>query len=302
MNRLFIKSEQVSKEFNGQHVLRNMTFSINEGEVVGLLGPNGSGKTTMIRLLNGVILPSAGKMKVGPYNPVKEGDHIRAMSGILTDGAGLYQELTGLENLEFFAKLYRAYDAKRIQQLLEEFGMLEAQHKPVGKYSTGMKRRLGMIKAILHKPQLLFLDEPTNGLDPEGIQMVLKYIKMLKEKEGTTILLCSHILHQLETVCSRYLFLQNGEIVESGTLRDLQERQIGSIKLKVETAHPLEATSFGYPAATMGENEYVFTLPDREQITPLVQRIAAAFPVYHVEIQNRDLESIYFQIRGGKHA
>ncbi|MFC0186875.1 ATP-binding cassette domain-containing protein [Fictibacillus aquaticus] len=296
----FIESENVSKDFNGQRVLQNVSFSIDEGEVVGLLGPNGSGKTTMIRLLNGVINPSSGKMRVGDYNPEKNADDIRSMSGILTDGAGLYQEMTGLENLVFFSKLYKAYDLKRIKLLLEEFGLAEAQYKNVGKYSTGMKRRLGMIKAILHKPKLLFLDEPTNGLDPEGIQMVLKYIKALNQQEGTTVLLCSHILHQLEHVCSRYLFLQQGQIIESGTLKELEKKRVNIIELKVETGLPVSAGEFGFPAAAAGENVYRFTLPDRSDITPLIQRIAAKAPVYHVEIENRDLESLYFQIRGGK--
>jgi ABC-2 type transport system ATP-binding protein len=297
-----IKLDSVSKRFGEQTVLEDVSMTVNEGEKVGLLGPNGSGKTTMIRLMNGVIKPSSGHISISGLDPLKNGDEIRGRSGILTENAGLYHEMSGLDNLIFFSKLYGNYNKNLITGLLEEFQLSEHQNKKVGTYSTGMKRRLGIIKAILHKPKLLFLDEPTNGLDPEGIKLVLKFIKDLNDREGTTIFLCSHILHQLENVCQQYLFLNDGRIIESGALAELQARYVDTIKLKVVTNLAPEGNEWsGFPVLTKGRNTLLFTLPSRELISPLLEKILREAWVHHVEIENMDLESLYFKIRGGKY-
>jgi ABC-2 type transport system ATP-binding protein len=299
---MFIEVKELRKSFEKQLALENVSFHVQQGETVGLLGPNGSGKTTIIRLLNGVIDPDGGEMRIGEWNPVENGHDIRRMSGILTEGAGLYYELSGLENLLFFARLYRSYDVNRIRQLLEEFQLDEHQHKKVGTYSTGMKRRLGMIKALLHRPSLLFLDEPTNGLDPEGIHLVMRYIKKLSEQEGTTVLLCSHILHQMETVCDIYLFLEKGRILERGTKEELEERHIRDVVLKVETELSIQETQYaGYQYERIGERRIRFRLPNKNAITSLIQALSQETWVHHVEIENRDLESLYFAIRGNSH-
>lgn len=298
MGTAFIEVEKLRKSFGEQLVLEDVSFGVPQGETVGLLGPNGSGKTTIIRLLNGVIEADGGSMRVGMWNPAQNGHDIRKISGILTEGAGLYYEMSGLDNLKFFAKLYGAYDAKRIQRLLEEFQLQRHQHKKVGTYSTGMKRRLGMIKALLHRPALLFLDEPTNGLDPEGIQMVMQYIKQLNTQEGTTILLCSHILHQMEMVCSRYMFLENGTILEKGTKQELEEKYIREVRVKVETGLELQGSTYaGYYSERLDDRLIRFKLPDKEHITKLLGQLVQDTWVHQVEIENRDLESLYFRIR-----
>lgn len=293
--------DSVSKKFAKQTVLKDVTMKVREGEIVGLLGPNGSGKTTMIRLMNGVITPTSGHLSVCSMDPQRNGEEIRKISGILTENAGLYHEMSGIDNLTFFAKLYGHYDKKQIENLLEEFELSDHQHKKVGTYSTGMKRRLGIIKAILHHPKLLFLDEPTNGLDPEGIKLVLKFIKELNEKQGTTIFLCSHILHQLENVCQQYLFLNEGQIIESGSLLELQSRHVSQITLKVVTnLNPVEKQYDGHPVTKVGVNTLQFILPSKESISTLLEKIIRNAWVHHVEIENNDLESIYFKIRGEK--
>lgn len=301
MSQKVIELDSVSKHFGEQAVLKNVSMSVEEGQIVGLLGPNGSGKTTVIRLMNGVINPTDGKIAILGQNPGIEGDVVRKSTGILTENAGLYHEMSGLDNLIFFSKLYGNYDRKLIQHLLEEFELDEHKHKKVGVYSTGMKRRLGVIKAILHKPKLLFLDEPTNGLDPEGIKLVLKFLKDLNSREGTTIFLCSHILHQLQDVCNHYFFLNDGKITDSGTLSELQSRHVNEVKLKVVTnLLPAQDSWSGYPVVKQEKNTLQFTLPSREHITPLLQKVIREFWVHHVEIENNDLESIYFKIRGEK--
>lgn len=300
MSQSVIELDAVSKHFGDQVVLNNVSMSVKEGDVVGLLGPNGSGKTTMIRLMNGVINQTDGKLSILGMDPGAKGDSVRKATGILTENAGLYHEMSGLDNLIFFSKLYGNFDLKQIQLFLQEFELEEHMHKKVGAYSTGMKRRLGIIKAILHKPKLLFLDEPTNGLDPEGIKLVLKFLKDLNEREGTTIFLCSHILHQLEHVCKEYFFLNDGKITDFGSINELQKKYLSQIKLKVITnLLPVEAYWGGYRVLIKDKNTLQFLLPSSEHITPLLQKIISKFWVHHVEIENNDLESLYFKIRSG---
>lgn len=300
MSQSVIKLDAVSKHFGDQIVLSNVSMSVKEGNIVGLLGPNGSGKTTMIRLMNGVINPTDGKLAILGMDPGIEGNTVRKATGILTENAGLYHEMSGLDNLIFFSKLYGSFDLKQIHLYLEEFELAEHMGKKVGAYSTGMKRRLGIIKAILHKPRLLFLDEPTNGLDPEGIKLVLKFLKDLNEREGTTIFLCSHILHQLEHVCKEYFFLNDGKITDYGTINELQKKYVSQIKLKVITNLVPTAPQWGgYPVSRKDKDTLLFLLPSREHITPLLQKILSESWVHHVEIENNDLESLYFKIRSG---
>jgi len=296
--KTIISVEQVKKSFNQQQVLKNVSFSIKKGEIVGLIGPNGAGKTTLIRLMNGVIEPNGGQITVGGFSPNGEGDHIRKMSGVLTEGAGLYHGLSGIENLRFFASLYGNIEEERIQSLLTLFGLKKHQHKNVGKYSTGMKKRLGLVRALLHQPKILFLDEPTNGLDPEGIHFVMDTLKEINQREGTTIILCSHVLHQLAEVCHRFLFLDRGTIIESGTLNELENKYIREIHLKIETDENLEnMNQFGLPVEKIDANHWKFSLSGKRDIPPLLSAILQKYPVYSAEIINRDLESLYFRIR-----
>lgn len=295
-----ITVEGIRKSFQQQIVLDQMNFTVKQGDIVGLLGPNGSGKTTMIRLLNGVIFPDSGRMSVGGYDPVHEGNPIRQMSGIVTEGAGFYHEMSGLQNLKFFAEIYSVpLPEARIKDLLERFGLAEHQDKAVGQYSTGMKKRLGLAKALLHQPSILFLDEPTNGLDPEGIQSVLEFLKELNQEQGTTILLCSHVLHQMERVCDQYVFMSKGQVIAQGTQRELEQRYLGTIKLKVETnLHIVGQQYQGYPVERLDDHELLFTLGSREEIPTLLQKILSEASVFETKITNRDLESLYFQVRG----
>lgn len=294
---LMIEVEGVSKAYDRRPVLRDMTFRVKEGDIIGLLGPNGAGKTTMVRLLNGVILPDGGKLRVGGLDPSADGDAIRGMSGIVTEGAGLYHEMSAEANLRFFAELYGCMDRGRIGELLARFGLEEHKDKPVGTYSTGMKKRLALAKALLHRPKLLFLDEPTNGLDPEGVRLVLGILKKLNVDEGTTILLCSHVLHQLETVCTGYVFLDGGRIIDAGTLPEIEAKYLKEVELSVETALQPKGDSFGgYPFMRTGPNRLLFKLPGKDSISPLLSDILRESWVHSAEISNRSLETLYFEV------
>lgn len=297
-----IEVHNVSKQFNNREILKDVSFTINKGSINGLLGPNGAGKTTIIRLLNGVIESTSGVMKVMSFDPKKQGDEIRKRVGIVTESASLYHDMTAWDNLVFFSKIYGKYEPKRITRLLEQFDMLSFKDQLVGSFSTGMKKRISLAKALLHHPKLLFLDEPTNGLDPEGIQEVIHYLRKVNQEEGVTILICSHVLHQLETICDSYLFLNGGRIVEKGTIMELEEKYLKEIKLLVETGlKPLNSQIYkGHTYTRIGNNQLEFTLASKEEITPLLANILVETWVHNCEITNRSLEALYFNIRGDR--
>ncbi len=288
----------VSKAFGSQTVLRDVNFKVEPGEILGLLGPNGAGKTTFLRILNGVIKPESGSISILGYNPVENGDEIRKFSGVVTESAGLYHQMSGEENLAFFAELYGVKNKRKILELLSLFELEEHKGKAVGTYSTGMKKRLALGKALLHEPKLLFLDEPTNGLDPDGIKMVLSYLKKYNEETGTTMIICSHVLHQLESICDSFAFLENQTIVEQGTKNELERKYIHEVIVKINTNFaPTEVHLLGFPCKSTGENTVIFTLPTKEIIPSLLQELLKKNTVYSVEIMNNDLESIYFKVR-----
>lgn len=293
-----IRFDQVTKRFGAKAAVSDLSLEVAPGEIVGLLGPNGSGKTTTIRLMLGAIRPDAGAIWVNGSDPAQAGEAVRSTSGVLTETAGFYAHLSGLDNLRFFSRLYGVTDDRRAHELLETFGLTEHQHKKVGVYSTGMKKRLGLAKALLHRPSILFLDEPTNGLDPEGIRMVLQYIAELGRQTGTTMVLCSHLLAQLELVCHRYVFIDEGRLIEQGTRQELEAKYRGDIMLHVETDLKPPGDRFhSWPVKRLGPAELQFTLPDKEAVPQLLRSILAEAAVYGAKIINQDLESLYFRIR-----
>ena len=293
-----IHLERVHKAFGEKAILRDISFSVPKGEVVGLLGPNGAGKTTLIRLMNGVITPDRGSVRVFGLDPASQGSDIRGRCGVVTESAGMYPDMSAKENLEFFAKLYDCEDPARIAALLERFQLAEHGDKLVGAYSTGMKKRLAIAKAMLHEPELLFLDEPTNGLDPEGIRDMIGFLKQLNKEQGTTILICSHVLYQLEEVCSAYLFLEQGLIIEQGALPALEEKYAETVRLEVETGYMTEGdAAAGYPFERLSADRLLFSLPSKRDIPVLLRHLLQHSWVYSSTILNRDLESVYFEVR-----
>ena len=297
-----ISMENVVKRYGEQLAVNQLSFQLERGQILGLLGPNGSGKTTTIRLLNGVINPDGGNLRILGMDPQTQGGKIRAKSGVLTESAGLYEGMGAKQNLAFFAALYGLSDVeKRIDELLDDFGLSEANTKSVGAFSTGMKKRLGIARALLHKPEILYLDEPTSGLDPEGSRDLMRYIRDLNKQYGVTILICTHLLKQVQDLCHRFVFIDRGSLLEEGTLEELEERHLGQVYVEVETPLVLSGGTYKrYPVTGRKPNYLVFQLGDKEQIGNLLRSILEDAPVYGVNILGRDLEALYFKIRGDK--
>lgn len=223
-----IETEGLTKYYDSLVAVDHLTFKVKEGEVFGLLGPNGAGKTTTIRILACLISPSEGSAKVSGYKIDKNPLAVRQTVGILTENPSLYERLTAQENMDFFAEAYNLSEpqekAKRIRELLEFFDLWERRNDKVATFSKGMKQKLAIARALVHNPPIIFLDEPTAGLDPESAKEVRDLIKMLSRHEKHTILLCTHHLEDAERLCSRVMIINKGKSVVVGTPDELRNR------------------------------------------------------------------------------
>ncbi|NFL54378.1 ABC transporter ATP-binding protein [Clostridium botulinum] len=219
-----ISMKNVTKDFKENRALKSLTFSIEEGEIFGFLGPSGAGKTTTIKLLISQLIPTSGEVKVFGKDVYLNKKEIVKNIGILSDTSGMYDRLSVLDNLMLFADI-NAVSKKNVLEILDKIGMKDTIKKEVKKLSKGMKQRLMIAIAVLHKPKLLFLDEPTSSLDPGTTLEIHKLLRTLNE-EGTTIFLTTHNMFEADKLCDRVAFLNDGEIVDMGNPQVLKLKYI----------------------------------------------------------------------------
>lgn len=221
-----IDVKNLQRNFGDQKAVDDMTFMVEAGEVFGLLGPNGAGKTTTVRLLNGILPPSAGVARVFGLDPILQGEAIRRKTGVLTETPALYERLSARENLSFFGVLQEISNSElnqRINVMLEFFELSSRTEDKVETFSKGMKQRLALARALIHEPSLLFLDEPTSGLDPEAAQQVNDMIANLSRANGQTVVLATHNLLEAQRLCDRVAIMNKGKILAMGSLKELSQ-------------------------------------------------------------------------------
>ena len=222
-----IKVENLTKQFNGLTAVNNVSFSVKRGEIFAFLGPNGAGKTTIIRMLTTLLKPTSGLIAINGLDAVKKKDEVRKSFCIIFQDPSLDDRLTAYENMEFHGVIYgleKKVRRERIEHLLKFVELWSRKNDLVEKFSGGMKRRLEIARGLIHRPQLLFLDEPTLGLDVQTRNYIWQYIKNLSEKEGTTIFFTTHYLAEAEKVAQRIAIIDQGKIISQGTLKELKEK------------------------------------------------------------------------------
>ena len=240
--KIVVETKDLTKSYDGVTVVDRLNLHIREKEVFGLLGPNGAGKTTTILMLLGLTEPVSGSTRVYGYNSTREPLKVKRLAGYLPEKVGFYDNLTAKENLKFIAELNNISDAeanRRIDELLEMVGIGEVADLTVGKFSRGMKQRLGIADVLVKSPKVVFLDEPTAGLDPEGINQIVDLITNLPQM-GTTVVLSSHQLYQVQQVCHSIGILSKGKMVVEGSIDSLAREAIagGRYRIEVETTQP----------------------------------------------------------------
>ncbi|MEL7637898.1 MAG: ABC transporter ATP-binding protein [Anaerolineaceae bacterium] len=304
-----IKTQALSKTFqigNKHEVVLKavdaLTLEVNKGEVFGFLGPNGAGKTTTVRMLTGLIRPTTGSAQIAGFELGKNDTEIRRNVGILTESPGMYERLTAEKNLNIFANLYDVPDVeKSVDKYLSMLGLWERRNDAVGSFSKGMRQKLAVARALIHEPQILFLDEPTTGLDPEASKTVRDFIEELKA-EGRTIFMTTHNLDEAEKLCDRVgIFQQRLLTVDSPT--NLREKMYGRrVVFHLRELQPawvdLVSNISGTGNIEVAENKLVVSLKDPEESNPEIIRVLvmAGAQVQFVGEIRHSLEQIYLEM------
>ncbi|MGO5072433.1 ABC transporter ATP-binding protein [Clostridium sporogenes] len=227
-----LQVENIHKKIGKREIIKDVSFSVKEGEIFGFLGPNGAGKTTTIRMMVGLIAPTKGRIKIMGYDIQKE--RIKALKnvGCIVENPDMYNDLTGMQNLKFYADLYGDITKERIGEVIELVGLKDRINDKVKKYSLGMKQRLGLGQAILSNPKLLILDEPTNGLDPIGMHEFREIVKDIAKKNNSAVFISSHILSEIEQMCDHFAIINKGSIK---TIQAVSEESSNIERLKIST-------------------------------------------------------------------
>lgn len=312
MSTPVIQISSISRRFGEQNAVDHLTLDVQAGEIFGFLGHNGAGKTTTVRLLNGVLEPTLGNAKVLGLDPQTEGPALRARTGVLTETPSLDERLTARDNLSFYADLYsvpRGDVFGRVNSLLTEFELADRADEKVGGYSKGMKQRLALARALLHKPEVLFLDEPTSALDPVAARHVNALVENLARRENCTVFLCTHNLVEAQRLCDRVAVMEHGRLVALGTPSDLTRQYVKrlDVDLEVDPAQMELAlqTLQQFPQLLIGppkqEKDILsMTLSGRECIPELLSGLVRkGLRVYRLAPQEANLEEVYFALNGG---
>ena len=297
-----IHAENLTKRFGDILAVDRLCLDVSEGEVFGFLGPNGAGKTTTVRMLTSLIGPTQGAATVAGFKVGREDTHIRRSVGLLTETPGMYDNLAAETNLRIFAELYEVKDVKgQVEKYLRILGLWDRRADAVGTFSKGMKQKLAIARALLHEPRILFLDEPTAGLDPEASHLVREYIAELR-KEGRTIFLCTHNLDEADRLCDRVGVFKTRLLVED-TPANLRRSVFGRkvvVHLRAAgepLAERLRALDFVRDVKVV-DNKLVVALDDPEARNPDVVRalVGAGADVVYVGELRHSLEDVYLQL------
>lgn len=293
-----IRAAGLTKEYSGHTLaLNNLNLSIQQGEVFGFLGPNGAGKTTTVKLLNGLLTPSIGQCEIMGLSPQEKSREVHKLCGVMTESARMYAQLTGFQNLLFFAQangMSKKEGTQRAEELLKALGIYDARDKKAGAYSTGMMQRLSLARTLVHRPQLLFLDEPTSGLDPESAYSVNQLISEMAKQEGATVFLCTHQLRYAQDLCTKYGLISKGVLIAQGNFEQLLQGLSFTPIAAVRTAGPMKLEGFSF-----SDGWYRKRIREEEEMPQLLRKILdSGLDIYEAKIEKPSLEDIYFAYVG----
>ncbi|AVK85564.1 bacitracin ABC transporter ATP-binding protein [Lysinibacillus sp. B2A1] len=264
-----VQLQNLSKIIRGKQLISQLNIDLYPGQITGFLGPNGAGKTTTIRMMTGLMHPSEGKVIIDGLSLQENYEEAISKVGVIVENPEMYKFMTGYKNLLHFARMHKNVTKERIQEVVNQVGLEKRIHEKVSTYSLGMRQRLGLAQALLHRPKFLILDEPTNGLDPAGIREFRMYLRKIATEDGVSVFVSSHLLSEIELMCDRVAVIQNGKLID---IRDIHSYN----------------SSFYYIEAT-----------PNDQAVSLLQRLEINFVTensgYVVEIKKEDIPSLITQ-------
>lgn len=296
MKSEILKCVNLHKKIRKKEIIKGVSFDIKEGEILGFIGPNGAGKTTTIKLILGLQKITKGNIKINGYDIEKDFEKAIGKVGAIVENPDLYMYLSGYDNLKLAANLYKGIDKNRIDEVVKLVGLENRIKDKVSKYSLGMRQRLGIAGAILHRPNLLILDEPTNGLDPEGTKQVRDLISKLAKEEKMAVMISSHNLSEIENVCNKICIIQNGEMVEKTGIEEIKkEASKGEYIIEVDLPERVKEI-----IECEVKDKTIVISAEREEIPEIVKKLVENnIKIYSVSENILSLEEAFLKKTGG---
>ena len=297
-----IKLINLSKKIGKKEIIKDLNFEINPGEVFGFIGPNGAGKTTTIRMIVGLMSISKGDVQIFGKSIKKNYAEAVGKVGAIVENPEMYPFMTGRQNLKHFARMIPGIKKERIGEVIAIVGLEKVIDQKVGRYSLGMRQRIGIAQALLHKPSILILDEPTNGLDPAGIREIRQYIRKLADEENVAVVISSHLLSEIELMCDRIGVIKNGELVaiQEVNAAESNDTELRQVQMEVSAnakAIALLKETFDIEAVESGN--FITLQTSKENIPNIIQILVANdILIYQVEASRTTLEDKFFDLIG----
>ncbi|MFF2090663.1 ABC transporter ATP-binding protein [Paenibacillus sp. NPDC058174] len=303
MTEAVLQLRNVTKKIGGRTIVDNLTFDIPAGEVFGFLGPNGAGKTTTIRMIVGLISMTKGEALIKGVSVRNYFELAMTHVGAIVENPEMYKFLTGYQNLTHFARRHNGITKERINEVVTMLGLQNRIHEKVKRYSLGMRQRLGVAQAILHRPSLLILDEPTNGLDPAGIRELRDYLRKLTREEGISVIVSSHLLSEMELMCDRVAIIQGGKLMDIRSLQETRDAAQTKIIIEVDdipAAEQLLASVFDTARMSVTGSQLELTA-DKEAVPHITKLLVnAEIEVLGIHAVQKSLEDQFLEITGGE--
>lgn len=301
---IVLSVQNLKKKIKDKMIIKGISFDVHAGEVFGFLGPNGSGKTTTIRMLVDLIKPSEGTIMICGIPVAKKPDEALQHVGCIVENPELYAYLTGWENLEHFARMLPGVTAQRIQEVVNIVGMDQRIHDKVKTYSLGMRQRLGIAQALLGKPKLLILDEPTNGLDPQGIKEMRVFIRQLADS-GLSVFVSSHLLGEIQLMCDRVAIISHGDVIAIGDVNQLIRKSGTRVEWNVtpfNRGHNILQNLQDVHIMDSDELLHTITCEMNAELIPIVNRtlVQEQVDVYSIVLKNPTLEDLFLRLTEGE--
>ena len=297
MGDVVLKCEHLHKNFGKKEILKDVSLELEKGDILGFIGPNGAGKTTTVKLILGLQSITSGTVKINGYDITSNFTNAIRNVGAIVENPDLYMYLTGYENLKLIANLYKGVGKERIDEVVKLVKLENRINDKVSRYSLGMRQRLGIAQAILHKPNLLILDEPTNGLDPEGIKEIRELLKDLAEKEEMAVLISSHNLLELETFCNKICIIKNGKVMETNKIEDVKNIAKSGYIFEIDNTEMIDKM---FKNVTIVNRNMFKIAVDRDEVPSVIKKLVENdIKIYAVNENKISLEDAFLKKTGG---
>lgn len=300
MSEVILKCQDVYKKIGKKYILKKISFEVKKGEIVGFIGPNGAGKTTTIKLILGLQKITKGKVEINGYDIKKDFEKAIYRVGAIIENPDVYTYLTGYENLKIAQEYYKNIPNQRIDEVVKIVGLKDSIMNKVSKYSLGMRQRLGIAQAILQEPQLLILDEPTNGLDPEGIIEIRNLLKKLVFEENIGILISSHNLSELENICDKVCIIKSGEIIDEKDIKELKSQNLEECYI-IENEDSYKVRKLISTKSEIIDKQHIKIFTSKEQVPKIVKKLEKNdVLIYTITKKDISLEEAFLKEIGGE--